>query len=101
VVTSRASRPSIFVSSSRFELPILAGALGAANVPADPDRDNGDPSSDADIAAFAVAIDGGVVPYHGTSRDAFLTFPLVNYTRYTDENWRERHAIADPRKYKL
>ena len=32
MVTSRASRPSIFVSSSRFEPSALVGALAAANV---------------------------------------------------------------------
>jgi len=81
-------------------------------VHADPERDNGDPvettrtyntdpSWDAEIAAFAEAIDGGVAPDHGTSRDAFLTMSLVNHIYYADEQWRDRHAIPDPRKHTL
>jgi D-3-phosphoglycerate dehydrogenase len=55
VVTSRASRPSIFVSSSRFEPSVLVGALAAANVGDDQVRvvynESGNRLSEAELVA--------------------------------------------------
>jgi D-3-phosphoglycerate dehydrogenase len=80
VVTSRASRPSIFVSSSRFELPILIGALGAANVPADRVRvvrnESGNRLSQAELVAqrpeHCVGVIAGLEPF---TAEVFAHYP--------------------------
>jgi len=81
-------------------------------VRADPDHDNGDPSEttrtynidpswDGEIDAFATAIDSGIAPDHGTSRDAFLTMSLVNRIYFADPRWRARYSIPNPDDFTL
>jgi len=80
VVTSRASRPSIFVSSSRFEPSALVGALTAANVADDQVRvvcnESGKRLSEAELIAqrpeHCVGIIAGLEPL---TAEVFAHYP--------------------------
>ena len=80
MVTSRASRPSIFVSSSRFEPSALVGALAAANVADDQVRvvynESGKRLSEAELTAqrpeHCVGIIAGLEPL---TAEVFAHYP--------------------------
>jgi len=105
VVTSRASRPSIFVSSSRFEPSALVGALAAANVADDQVRvvynESGKRLSEAELIAqrpeHCVGIIAGLEPL---TAEVFAHYPdlravarLGTGTDTVDLEAAQRHGI--------